>query len=70
MACIFHKVQTYVSLRTFFRINSAPVRNCPKGARNAKLDDIRSIGHLFAIFRETSLYLVALNLDPKSASNL
>ena len=26
--------------------NLAHVRNCPKGARNAKLDDIRSIEHL------------------------
>ena len=44
----------------------APIRNCPKGARKAKLDDIRSIGHLSANFCKNSLFLVALNLDPKT----
>ena len=44
----------------------APIRNCPKGARKAKLDDIRSIGHLLANFRKNSLFLVDLNLDPKT----
>ena len=63
-------------LRTFFlylgvpRSNLAPVRNCPKGERKAKLDDIRSIGHLLTNFRKISLFSVALNMDPKSALNL
>ena len=52
------------------RNNLAPVRNCPKGARKAKLDDIRSIGQLLTYFRKNSLFLVALNLDTKSALNL
>ena len=29
--------------------NLSPVRNCPKGARNTKLDNIRSIGHRLKI---------------------
>ena len=48
----------------------APVRNCPNGERKAKLDDIRSIGHLLTHFRKISLFSVALNMDPKSALNL
>ena len=44
----------------------ALIRNCPKGARKAKLDDIRSVGHLLANFRKNSLFLVDLNLDPKT----
>ena len=49
--------------------NLAPVRNSPKGERKAKLDDIRSIGHLLTNFRKISLFSVALNMDPKSALN-
>ena len=49
--------------------NLAPVKYCPKGAGNAKLDYIISIGHLLANFRKNSLFLVALNLDPKCALN-
>ena len=43
--------------------NLAPVRNCPKGEREAKLDDIRSMGHLLTKFRKNSLFSVALNID-------
>ena len=56
----FHKVQTCVSLRTFFRILGRPrsilarVRNCPKGDRKAKLDDIGSIRHLLTFFCKNS----------------
>ena len=50
--------------------NLAPVRNCPKAERKAKLDDIRSIGHLLTNFRKINLFSVALNMDPKSAFNL
>ena len=50
--------------------NLAPVRNCPKGERKAKLDDIRSIAHLITNCRKISLFSVALNIDPKSALNL
>ena len=32
----------------------APVRNCPKGARMAKLHYIRSKGHLSTTFRKNS----------------
>ena len=38
----FHKAQTCVSFKNIFfvsRHNLAPVRNCPKGERKAKLDD-------------------------------
>ena len=48
----FHKAQTYVSFKNIFFVFRgsqgaiSPVRNCPKGERKAKLDDIRSIGHL------------------------
>ena len=73
----FHKTQTCVSFKNiFFRIygvprsNLTPVRNCPKGERKAKLDDIRSIGHVLTNFRKISLFSVALNMDPKSALNL
>ena len=45
--------------------NLAPVRNCPKGERKAKLDDIRSMGHLLTNFRKSSLFSVALNMDQK-----
>ena len=48
----------------------APIRNCPKGARKAILDDIRSIGHLLANFHKNSLFLVALNLDRKTFKKL
>ena len=48
----------------------ARVRNCPKGDRKAKLDDIGSIGQLLTFFCKNSLFLVALNLDPKSALHL
>ena len=50
--------------------NLAPVRNCPKGERKAKLDDIRRIGHLLTNVRKISLFSVTLNMDPKSALNL
>ena len=72
----FHKVQTYVSFMNFFSYVGVPrsklalVRSCPKGARKAKLDDIKSIGHHLTNFRKNSLFLVALNLDPKGALNL
>ena len=58
----FHNVQTCVSFRNFFRIkrvprsNLAPIRKCPKGARKATLDDIRSIGHLLTNFHKTGYY--------------
>ena len=54
----FHKVQTCVSFwKTFFRIKGAlaPVINCSKGARKAKLDDIRGIRHLLTNFRKKQL---------------
>ena len=51
--------------------NVAPVRECPKGARKAKLDDKRSlwISFFLQIFVKTA-FLVTLNFDPKSALNL
>ena len=49
--------------------NVAPVGNCPKGERKAKLDYIRRIGHLLTNFLKISLFSVALNMDPKSALN-
>ena len=36
--------------------NLTPVRNCPKDERKAKLDDIRSIGHLFTIFVKSAYF--------------
>ena len=36
--------------------NLAPVRNCPKGERKAKLDYIRSIRHFLTNFRKISLF--------------
>ena len=63
----FHKVQTCVSFWNIFRIKGAlaPVINCSKGARKAKLDDIRGIRHLLTNFRKNGLFLVALNLNQK-----
>ena len=64
----FNKAQTGVSFKNIFciegvpRSKMAPVRNCPKGERKAKLDDIRSIGHLLTNFRRISLFSVSLNL--------
>ena len=56
-----------IFLEDFFRIKGvlAPVINCSKGARKAKLDDIRGIRHLLTNFRKNSLFLVALNLNQK-----
>ena len=69
----FHKAQTCVSFKNFFsylgvpRGNLAPIRNSPWGERKAKLDDIRSKGHILTNFRKISLFSVALNMDPISA---
>ena len=69
----FHKAQTCVSLKNIFSYlgvpgsNLAPARNCPKGKRKAKLDEIINIGHLLTNFRKISLFSVALNMAPKSA---
>ena len=47
----FTKPKHVYLLRTFFIVFRGPkvqfgtLRNCPKGKRKAKLDDIRSIGH-------------------------
>ena len=49
--------------------NLASVRNFPKSARKVK-DDIKSIGHLLTHFCKNSLFLVALNLEQKSALSL
>ena len=61
----FHKAQTCLSFKNIFfvfrdpRSNLAPVRNSPKGEDKAKLDDIRSKGHILTNFRKISLFLVA-----------
>ena len=59
----FHKAKTCVSFKNIiFRIkgvtwsNLAPIRNCPKGERMAKLDEKRSIGHLLTICFVKSAY--------------
>ena len=39
--------------------NLAPVRNCPKGERKARLDNIISLGHILTNFRKISLFSVA-----------
>ena len=59
----FHKVQTCLSFKNiFFRILGRPrsilarVRNCPKGDRKAKLDDIGSKGLLLTFFCKKTTY--------------
>ena len=63
-------MEQFFHIQGVLRSNLAPVRNCLKGARNAKVDDIRSIGNLLTNFRKNSLSLVALNLDPKKCLKL
>ena len=54
----FHKAQICVSFKNIIFVLRgsegailAPARNCPKGERKAKLDDVRSKGHLITNFR-------------------
>ena len=60
-------------LRTFFSYLGGPKElfdTRPKGERKARLDDIRSIGHLLTNFRKICLFSVALNMDPNIALKL